>query len=63
MENVDETRIRKSGSIIMEKIWVGGGDSQYSENYDKIFRKSKKTKAKNFIDKLLFRIFIEEKKK
>jgi len=63
MENVNETRIRKSGSIIMVKIWVGGGDKQYSENYDKIFRKSKKTKIKNFVDKLLFKVFIEEKKK
>lgn len=47
----------------MEKIWVGGGDKTYSENYDKIFRKSKKTKIKSFIDKILFKIFIEEKKK
>jgi len=47
----------------MDRPFVGGGDKNYSENYDKIFRKSKKTKIKNFVDKLLFKVFIEEKKK
>lgn len=43
----------------MEKIWVGGGDRQYSENYDKIFRKSLYIKIKEFIDRWLFKIFIQ----
>ncbi len=47
----------------MDRPFCGGGDKQYSENYDKIFRKSKKEKIKNFVDKLLFALFIEEKKK
>ena len=44
------------------KSWVGY-DKQYSENYNKIFRKSLKTKIKDFIDRLLFELFLKESKK
>jgi hypothetical protein len=46
----------------MDKPFVGF-DKDYSENYDRIFRKTNKQKIKDWFDKLLFKIFIEEKRK
>ena len=44
----------KSFSVFM------GGNKQYSENYDTIFRKPLRIKIKNWIDTLLFHLFIKE---
>jgi hypothetical protein len=45
----------------MDKPFVGY-DKQYSENYDKIFKKSLLTRINEKIDKFLFHLFLEEKK-
>ncbi len=36
-----------------------GWDKQYEKNYDRIFRKSIHIKIKEFIDKFLFKLFIQ----
>ena len=39
-----------------------GWNNKYDKNYNQIFRKSLKIKVKEWIDKFLFEIFIEERK-
>jgi len=45
--------LNKSFSVFM-------GSKDYEKNYDNIFKKSLKEKIKNFIDKILFNLFIKE---
>lgn len=44
---------KESFSIFM------GGNKQYDDNYNRIFRKRLRTKIREFIDKILFKLFIK----
>lgn len=41
---------------------VGGGDTEYSENYDKIFRKSLKVRLIDKWNRFLIKLFLEKRK-
>jgi len=45
----------------MDKPFVGY-DKQYAENYDRIFKKPLLMRINEKLDKLLFHLFLEEKK-
>jgi hypothetical protein len=36
-----------------------GYDKQYGDNYDRIFKKSLKTKIREFLEKLFYNLFIK----
>lgn len=45
----------------MDRPVVGGGDKEYSQNYDKIFRKPLPT-LRQKIENWLIKIFVEEER-